>query len=336
MKKGIIKLITILLVLALPAILLTGCQMQQQQSDYAQAYVYLKINPEVELAVNSEGKVEAVYYANEDAEILLSQTDLIGMDIEDAVEKIVDEATEAGYIDVEGTENEVEVGIITDEDEDNAPIEERLRNRLRERIHKYFDNNGIFGVVSQATLEQYAEQAAQLGVSLGKTKMILRALELDPLLDINDLKEMPMNELARGLANSVKKGADISATLREEFITEREAILSEYPEFETLKQDILSMRGQLNNFEGTEEERLELENALGEKQQQLDALKEVLASRLEELREEYKTQCEQIRVQQREQVQQMKEANKKKVQERRANVSQERVQQIQQWRKNKK
>ncbi|MGI6702098.1 MAG: anti-sigma-I factor RsgI family protein [Christensenellales bacterium] len=337
MKKGIIKIITLLLILALPIAFMAGCDSSlQQEKDYAHALISVKINPEVELAINEEGKVEGVYYVNEDAEVLLSQTDLIGMDAEDAVETIVDEATEAGYIDVEGQENEVEIGVITEEDEEDTPIQKQIQNRLRERIHKYFDNNGIFGVVSEATLEAYAEQAAELGVSTGKTKMILRALELDPLLDINELKDLPMNELARGLSQRVKNKANIATSLREEFLEDREAVLAKYPEKDILEQEIKTIKEQLEGYEGTEEERAILEASLETKETELQALLEQIEEEIEQLHQEYKAETQQIREQQREEAQQRKEANRQRVQEHRENVSKERVEQVQQWRKNKK
>ncbi|HHU59674.1 TPA: hypothetical protein GXZ34_01985, partial [bacterium] len=59
----------------------------------------------------------------------------------------------------------------------------------------HFDNNGIFGKVSQETLELYAEDAVLSGRSVGHIKLIMRALEFNPQFTFNELKELPVNEL---------------------------------------------------------------------------------------------------------------------------------------------
>ena len=66
------------------------------------AYVNLDINPEVELTIDAENKVISVYGGNEDGLVLLyEETGIVGADVEDAVEKIVDLAVEMGYLDEE-------------------------------------------------------------------------------------------------------------------------------------------------------------------------------------------------------------------------------------------
>ena len=115
-------------------------------------YVKVSINPEVEFATVN-GTVVAVNATNEDAEILLSDMDLVGQNIEDAVEEFVDSAKEAGYIDEESEDNEVNLEIICEKNQ------ERVQERITLRLNNYFHNNGIFGNISVATLEEYAEEA---------------------------------------------------------------------------------------------------------------------------------------------------------------------------------
>lgn len=332
MKKYLLKIITIMIVLALPIAFLASCSTPTKQ-DYTQAYVSVKINPELELAVDEDGNVEEVYCVNEDAEVLLSQTTLVGMNIEEAIETIVDEATNAGYIDVEDTDNEVEIGVITEEGQ-SEDLGQKLHNRLKEKIHKYFDNNGIFGVVSEATLEQYAEQAAELGLSLGKTKMILRALELNPMLDINELKDAPMNELAKGIVNKVREGK-VDATLREQFKEQRDSLIAQYPEIATLIQEIDVLTEQLVEFQGTEDEKLIIEAELASKEQELDAKRTALAEQIEEIRETYKQQSQELKAQHAEGMEQRKQQNQQKVQEHKKSVNKEKISAVQKWRENK-
>jgi len=240
MKRNILKISALVIVLAL-TFALAACNGIAAEAEEL-SYVSVKINPEIDMAVDDDNTVVAVYAANEDAEILLSDVDLTGMDAEDAIEEFVDMATEAGYIDEESTENEVEIGVICEQNAD------QLRNRLKERVGKYFSNNGIFGHVTDATLSLYADQAAELGVSTGKMKIILKALDLNPDLDINELKDMPTNELI-ALCRDTIKGNGMNATLMNAFKSERTEILAKYPELHTLRLEIETLEAQLLTFE---------------------------------------------------------------------------------------
>jgi len=62
------------------------------------AYVSVDINPSFELATNNDGYVLSVSSLNDDA-LSLETTDLVGMSIEDAIDVIVQRATDAGFID---------------------------------------------------------------------------------------------------------------------------------------------------------------------------------------------------------------------------------------------
>ena len=61
------------------------------------AYVTIDINPSVELIVK-DGKVVSINAGNEDASILLSGEDLVGLTVEEATGKIVKLAEELGYL----------------------------------------------------------------------------------------------------------------------------------------------------------------------------------------------------------------------------------------------
>lgn len=276
MKKKITKLTVVVLVVALALSVLAACDFLPT-AEGETAYVKVTINPEVEFAVGEDNTVEAVNAANEDAEILLSDVDLIGLDIEEAVEEFVDIATEAGYIDEDAEteeENEVEVEIIGGDEE----TELQIRNRLRERINRYFNNNGIFGKVSEATLEEYAEQAAELGVSTGKTKMILKALDNNPELDIEELKDMEMKDLVKLFKDNANKGLD--ATVKAQY---KEALKNGRADIVNAKDELDLLKDQLDYLLDEEEGRTRLAAAISEKQAEAAELNaEKLAEEQEE------------------------------------------------------
>lgn len=94
MKKVLSLLLVAALLLACASLLLS-CG---GDADPASAFVSVDINPAIELTVE-DGKVSAVYAANEDAQILLySEEGIVGEKVEDAVAKITELAVEYGYI----------------------------------------------------------------------------------------------------------------------------------------------------------------------------------------------------------------------------------------------
>ncbi|MFW5780496.1 MAG: anti-sigma-I factor RsgI family protein [Bacillota bacterium] len=320
--KNILKgAIAIAIVAVLSLTFLSGCERMEQNTS-ASAYVSVSINPEFDLIVDEDEKVEAVYCLNEDAEVLLVDLDLVGMDFYEAMEIITNLATEEGFIDVDSEDNEVIIDIVTDDE--NSEIKEEMHSRVRERLHKYFENSGIFGRVSQGTLEEYAEEALELNMPLGHTKMILRALEIDPLLEIEDLKEMPINEIARNMTKSVRK-IGVDAVQRQEFISQRDAIVEEHSsELDLLKQEIALLKSQLAELEGDEERSL-IEDQLIEKREELELLKEEMRKDMEDLASQYKENLPEIAQDNRAKASQRMQNNRGKARQRKESINEKRA-----------
>lgn len=291
MKTKLLVIAVIITIIA-SAVGFIACSPTEAEGETA--YVRIAVNPEIELAVGEDNLIEAVVAANEDAEILLSDTELVGLSVEEAAEEFLDMALEAGYIDEEAENTEVEIEVIGEETKD----EDAIKNRLRERINRFFNNNGIFGSVSEATLEQYAEQAAELGVSTGKTKMILKALDADPELDIQELKDMEMKDLVKLFKEDASCGLD--ATIKEQYRTERTAIQTQYgPLIEAAEAELEQLRAQLEAYAGEEEGRAELEASIEAKAAELKLLEDQYKEAKDELCAECNAEREQLKVQQR-------------------------------------
>lgn len=189
MKKTIIG---ILMVAVLAVSLTIGLVACNSNTDESYGYVSLKINPEVGMVVDSDGNVVSYSAENADAEVLLANTDLTGMTVEDASEKVVELAVEAGYIDTETEGEEIEVGAI---DCDGNP-DGNAYGKIKDSINRYFQNNGIFGKVTEDTLTQYGEQAYALGLSNGRTKMLLLAAQISGK-SVDELKDSKPSELMK-------------------------------------------------------------------------------------------------------------------------------------------
>lgn len=101
-------------------------------------YVSLDINPEISLTVDELNVVTGVFAENEDAQVLLyGEEELVGTDLEAAIEKITSLAVELGYID---DENKV-VGVMVSGDSEEAAS--KIVSKIEEKIQGVAQNSGI-------------------------------------------------------------------------------------------------------------------------------------------------------------------------------------------------
>ncbi|MEG1608681.1 MAG: hypothetical protein RR348_02320, partial [Clostridia bacterium] len=122
-------------------------------------------------------------------------------------------------------------------------------------INKFFENNGIFGKVSKATLDKYAAQAATLGVSVGHMKMILRAADMYADKTLEQLAALPTDELVQ----LIKDGnADICNSIKQQLKEKEEALKVKYAEMITLTKEVDELRKQIDTFVGTSADKMAL------------------------------------------------------------------------------
>ncbi len=177
---------------------IAACTESAVEAEAAGTYVAVDINPSVEFVVDEDDFVESYNLLNEDAEIICSETDFIGMNIEDAVELFVELATEAGFIDTEGEDNAVLITVLGDEETDlEEELTSQLRERIRNRVMRFMATNYINGEVltEDFTQEDLVTQATELGVSPGKLKLALLAQTIDEELLLDDALAMPVKDL---------------------------------------------------------------------------------------------------------------------------------------------
>lgn len=106
------------------------------------------INPSVELMVDADNKVISVTALNDDAAVILQGTALVNKSSEDAVQAVVELATQTGYIvkgEVSASENEVKISVSGD-----TKQAKELYEDAKKKVDEYFTNSGIQGVVSKA------------------------------------------------------------------------------------------------------------------------------------------------------------------------------------------
>jgi hypothetical protein len=248
---------------------LFGCSLSSELE-----YVTIDINPSVDMVLDKNENVQTVTAMNADGEVLLYNLQLEGKKLEEAVDEIIDEALELGYIDpdTEGTTVNVDGS------------SEKIRTRLHEHVNTAFMNKGIVASAVNNPNTELLEEAETLGVTPGFLRLVNRALEADDELIKEDALLLSTQELIKIIKNKDAEMKMVQNELKTEFFTEREALFELYrPQIEALEAEIDELE---TLGESTEAKLAELE-----------ALKTEFHDALTALRTAYQADGEAIRAQ---------------------------------------
>ena len=158
------------------------------------SYVSVDINPSIMLSANSWDRVVKVEGLNDDAKEVISNLNLYGKDVSDAVNQIVNIATNLGYIDKNIDDNAILVSTYCD----NTEKREQLQDRIHDNLNQSLNKNGIRSLIIDMELtEEDAKKANDYGVSEAKILFVNKALEGNPELKFEDLIYMPTREIAK-------------------------------------------------------------------------------------------------------------------------------------------
>ena len=117
--------------LAVLAALLTGCGAQPQDGSVTAGVLTLRVNPEIAIHYNTDGKVVALEGDNQDGrEIVEAYPDYIGKDCEVVVQELVEEIHAAGYF-VEEVEGHPRRVVLELDDDSQEPREDFLEDMSR-------------------------------------------------------------------------------------------------------------------------------------------------------------------------------------------------------------
>lgn len=209
-KKPQRKLFYVLTAFAVAILLYIGTSEKRQeqlvQSVYAR--VSIDINPSIELAINEDEIVVAAYPFNVEAEEM-NLDKLLGMNVSDAIEKIIKMAEDLGYLDIVDATQDYVVIATYSEEESTLDLDEDLAQDL---VDKGLKAESI--VFLEATDEE-ADEAEENHQSLGITI-------LNGLLQTNDGTPL-LNEINEPL--TVKEFVSNSSNLT--YLTERAIVITE-------------------------------------------------------------------------------------------------------------
>lgn len=236
-----------------------------QVSANAQTYVSVSINPAVEFTVNDDGLVASAVATDAEGDEIIQSFDFTGMSIDNACEKFTQLCIDAGYVAYDNDETSVEpndvVITIVSEDEE---VEQDLASKIKLKLNNCFQNNGIFGYVTTDALSEYAEQAAEYGISVGHVKLIMSALYYNPELTFEELAVLPINEVVKLVKTSHNNMAQTTNAIRTQLKTQLEALKTneDYVDMFTALEAIHQIQISLNDNALTAEQLAQLETDL--------------------------------------------------------------------------
>jgi DNA repair exonuclease SbcCD ATPase subunit len=291
------------------------------------AYVTLDINPSVELIVTPKEKVIYANPLNEDGEVLLADLQLVGLDLDDAIELIIETAVELGYIDVDEEETIVSVTAISK----NSQIGELIRNKVKEHVNNAFKERAMVGRAEDKEDNGYVpaflEEAQSYEVSPGFLFLAKKAVFVNDELTLEVAVEMEVDELQAIIREAFEDHKEIATTLKDEFLAARQELFDEYlPQFEDydaqiedLEMQIVDLEAQIELGEGDvealEAEKADLEAQLAALQEEFATLRAEFKEKLMELRDEFLEETKALREQFKQMHQHLRETHQQRVQE---------------------
>lgn len=171
------------------------------------SYIAVDINPSIILTTNPWEKVVEVEALNEDAETLLVDLVLIGLQADEAIELIIAEATEMGYIDLLA-EGEVAMVTAYNRDRVDEKLSEKIRDRVQDRLEK---REMAVSVVGHEAVAEQKELANELGVTLGKVLFVQKMMERYPKLGGDELYTMSIKDIMIKIKDLRGNGPDKAA-----------------------------------------------------------------------------------------------------------------------------
>jgi hypothetical protein len=307
MKKNFKLLITFLFVLSV-GLLVVGCTDLNAAED---AYVTVDINPSVELIVTPRDKVIYANPLNEDGELLLLNLTLVGLNLDEALELIIDEAIALGFIDVDSEEPAiVSIDVISK----NSELGEKVRTQAKEKINNAFVDRAMVGrAEDKGFVPEFLAEAESYGVTPGFLRLAKSAIEVDDLLTLEEAVLLTQEELMDILKEARQANQEVRHQLREEFHTQRQLIFDEFhPQIAVLEEEIAVLEALIEAGEG-DLEAYQVE--LDEKLAALEALVTEFRQQMTALRTQFHEDSEALRAQMMLQKEVLREALRPHVQE---------------------
>lgn len=220
----------LLLTVVLFILLISACGSRDAQSE--DVYVTMDINPSIALIIDGDEKVTLATPMNEDGELLLLNLDLIGLNIEVAIELIINEAAELGYIDPE-VETIIEIDVLGILEE----VENRIRNKIGDAIENEFQLRELPVQVRARVYDpDFIAEAASKGLTAREYRLAQMAVRAQPDLSIEEAVKLRPDELIARVRENGDNLANMVQEVKDAFLAAKSEILDTYlPQIQALE-----------------------------------------------------------------------------------------------------
>ena len=161
------------------------------KNDY-EYLISLDVNPSIELMIDKNERVSQVECHNDEGIIVLDDMDLIGTDVDVAVNAIVGSMYKNGYL--SEMKNSVLVSVQGKDDAVRTEMKQRVVDDIKKTLNAY---NLESSVISQdyEKENETKKKADQYGISLGKAMLISEFVEMNTQYEFEDLVNLSINDL---------------------------------------------------------------------------------------------------------------------------------------------
>lgn len=180
---------------ALAALLMVGgyAGFSNMNSKVVASTIAFDVNPSIELEMNKKERVLKVNALNEDAQKVIDGMDLVGSDMDVAVNGLIGSMIKHGYL------SDLTNSILVSVNSNNQTITDKMQKELTEEINELIKENNLTGSVLSQKIqlddEEIEELAIVYGITKGKTQLIKEILKTNPYHSFEDLVNLSINEL---------------------------------------------------------------------------------------------------------------------------------------------
>lgn len=204
-----------------------GMYRYHYQNRQIDSVIGIDVNPSVELSINRKNRILSVEALNDDAEMILTEMDLTGVDLNVGINAVIGSMVTHGYLD------DLENTILVTVNNDSIRKATALRTSVVEDIENTLRDNQIRAVVyDQQAVEKDETKvlAEQYGISYGKAYFLSELIEQNGELTIDDmgrLSSMTMEQIAGEIAeSSLALGGFAEKVEKGEGSTEAETVIA--------------------------------------------------------------------------------------------------------------
>jgi len=224
------------------SLLFVGCNLSNHATNkigkVKNAYITVDINPSIEIMTDEEGLVKEVNGLNDDGIKLLLDENFVGKTIDETLEEILTIAINLGYL-----EFDLENAVLITTSLDQVEEAEQLELKISEKVKEYIEARKMHIEVLRASLDAtpgIKEIAEEYNISIGKVKLITRALAMDPNLSIEIAAKMSVRDLNKIIREGNKEIKEFySEEIRDEYKKAKQLLEIEFE---------LQVLGLFNNY----------------------------------------------------------------------------------------